>query len=339
MLSSLFATGVHLRNALYDSGRLRVRHLEGPVVSVGSISVGGAGKTPFVIALGELLKERGLPFDVLSRGYRRRSKGVLPVDPAGSPADFGDEPLLIAQRLGVPVIVGEHRFDAGAWAEKKFGPRLHLLDDGFQHRRLARDFDIVLLTAPDLEDRLLPAGHLREPLASIRRADAVVISDDINSTHLPLHGDQMLWRLRRGIELAPPLRLQSGIAVGPAAPSRSGDTSGAPQTTGPLLAFCAIARPPRFFDDLHKAGIHVAQTLTFPDHHAYTQPDIAALLSAARSSNASGFITTEKDLINLGPLASQLQPLSIARVTLELLDGRHAIDRLVQTLIHRGKTP
>jgi len=216
-------------------------------------------------------------------------------------------------RRGVPVVVGETRFAAGEFSEQRHGRRVHLLDDGFQHRRLARDFDIVIVTAPDVHDRLLPAGRLREPLKAIARADAVVIADEVNANNLPIHGDQHIWRVHRGISVAP-------ISV-------------------PALAFCAIARPPRFFDDLHKAGIHVAQTLTFPDHHPYTQPDIAALLSAARSSNASGFITTEKDLINLGPLASQLQPLSIARVTLELLDGRHAIDRLVQTLIHRGKTP
>jgi tetraacyldisaccharide 4'-kinase len=313
MLSSLFGAGVRLRNTLYKSGRLRARHLEGPVVSVGNISVGGSGKTPFVIALGELLQHRGIPFDVLSRGYGRRTKGVLQVEPSGTAADFGDEPLLIARRLGVPVIVGKRRYEAGQWAEKKFGAHLHLLDDGFQHRQLARDFDIVLLTIADLTDTLLPTGRLREPLANIARADAVVIADDINSTHLPLHGDQMLWRIRRGLSLA-----------------------GAPPNP---LAFCAIARPKLFFDQLAAAKISIADQMSFPDHHPYTTADIDSLFAAAKRTHAGGFVTTEKDLINLGPLASRLQPLAIARVTLELLDSDHALDRLVQTLVHRGKTP
>ena len=153
-----------LRNRLYDSGTLRTHKLQGPVVSIGSISAGGAGKTPFLIMLGELLKQRGIAFDVLSRGYGRKTKGVRLVDPQGSPQEFGDEPLLIARKLGVPVIVGEDRYAAGQLAEAKFGPQVHLLDDGFQHRRLARDFDIVLVTRRELRDTLLPSGRLREPL-------------------------------------------------------------------------------------------------------------------------------------------------------------------------------
>src|SRR6202158_675928 len=158
LLSSVFGMGVRSRNALYDRGLLRARCLPGPVVSVGNLSVGGSGKTPFVILLGELLKARGIKFDVLSRGYGRRSRGVRLVDPAGLPQEFGDEPLLIARKLQVPVVVGEDRYEAGRFAESKFGAQLHLLDDGFQHRALARDFDIVLVTPQDANDRLLPSG-------------------------------------------------------------------------------------------------------------------------------------------------------------------------------------
>src|SRR5262249_8054956 len=151
---------------IYDTGFCSAE-LRGPVISVGSLSAGGAGKTPLVLLLGELLKQRQIPFDVLSRGYGRKSKGVRLVDPAGEAAEFGDEPLLIARRPGVPVVVGENRYHAGLLAEQRFGPQLHLLDDGFQHRALARDFDVVALTLVDLNDRLLPAGRLREPLTSL----------------------------------------------------------------------------------------------------------------------------------------------------------------------------
>src|SRR5580698_8881757 len=141
--SGIYGAAIAARNGLYERGWLSARRLQGPVVSVGNLSAGGSGKTPFVILLGELLKARGIRFNVLSRGYGRKSTGVLLVDPAGLAQEFGDEPLLIARKLQVPVIVGEDRYRAGRFAEAKLGPQLHLLDDGFQHRALARDFDIV----------------------------------------------------------------------------------------------------------------------------------------------------------------------------------------------------
>ena len=193
-LSSLYAAASGLRNTLYDRGVLRPRSLARPVISVGNLSAGGTGKTPFVIALAQLLQARGISVDVLSRGYRRKTRGVLPVDPNGTPAEFGDEPLLIARRLGVPVIVGESRYQAGQFAEQRFPSQLHILDDGFQHRSLARDFDIVLLAADDLRDRLLPTGRLRESISSLRRADAVVIpqGSDIDCTELQ---GKPVWRM------------------------------------------------------------------------------------------------------------------------------------------------
>lgn len=317
--SVLFGLSVGLRNRLYDSGRFRARHLEGPVVSIGNISVGGAGKTPFVIALGKMLKDRGIAFDVLSRGYRRKTKGVLEVDPAGSPTRFGDEPLLIARRLGAPVIVGESRYVAGVWSEKQYGPRLHLLDDGFQHRQLARDFDIVLLTEADLRDRLLPAGRLREPLDSISRADAVVLSPEIDERELwdrlssfDLKRSPLFWRLRRTVHVDT-LRTPASPAVN-------------------VLAFCAIARPKRFFDDLRAAGITLASEIAFRDHHSYTPADISYLTAKASQSGANAFATTEKDSINLGPLASRLPALHIAHLRLDLLDSDSVLNTLIERL-------
>ena len=146
-LSPIYALAVGVRNSLYDLQMLPTKRLNGPVVSVGNLSVGGSGKTPFVILLGELMKARGIPFDILSRGYGRQTRGVLLVDPGGCSPDFGDEPLLMARRLDIPVIVGEDRYQAGLFAEQKFGPQLHVLDDAFQHRALARDGDHLTGTA------------------------------------------------------------------------------------------------------------------------------------------------------------------------------------------------
>ncbi len=268
-VSAIFGAGVALRNALYDRGVFKVRKLARPVVSIGNISVGGSGKTPFVIALGELLQQRGIEFDVLSRGYGRRSTEIAVVDPNGTPEQFGDEPLLIARKLRAPVIVGADRYRAGLLAEKQFSSKLHLLDDGFQHRRLHRDFDIVLLPAEDQRGTLLPMGRLREPLSALKRADAIVLPD---SAEKPLHA-KSVWRARRQIEIA---------------------------ADGRVIAFCGIARPQQFFDALKAAHQEIAGTITFRDHHRYVQRDIDRLLDLKKQTGASGFVTTEKDAINLG---------------------------------------
>lgn len=305
-LSAMFGMGVRLRNGLYDRGILKSRKLERPVISVGNISVGGSGKTPFVIMLAGLLKERGIEFDVLSRGYGRKSKEILVVNPDGLPQKFGDEPLLMARTLGAPVIVGVDRYRAGLLAEEKFPQcRLHLLDDGFQHRRLHRDFDIVLIADDDLGEPLLPVGRLREPFPALRRADAVVLA--ANST-IPLRA-RLIWRVRRNIHFLVPM-------------SR-------------VVAFCGIARPEQFFAGLRKLGMDLAETTMFPDHHRYTQSDVDRLLRAQTQTQATGFITTDKDRINLGPLATQLRTFETAGLELELENAQAAVEVLLSTLGQR----
>ncbi|MGA9964185.1 MAG: tetraacyldisaccharide 4'-kinase [Terriglobales bacterium] len=307
-LSSIFGVGVRARNALYDRGMVHTRNVQGPVVSVGNLSVGGSGKTPFVLVLGELLTARGVKFDVLSRGYGRRTRGVARVDPGGLPREFGDEPLLLARRLSVPVIVGEDRYEAGLFAEKSFGPQLHLLDDGFQHRALARDFDIVLVTPEDARDRLLPAGRLREQVASLSRADAVVLASGASPQSFPLNG-KLLWRVRRGIS----------VTNVPARP----------------VVFCGIARPQSFLLQLRTAGVEPVAQALFRDHHAYTERDIQDLLKLRQQSEAEGFVTTEKDAINLGGFLEALQPLAVIPVKMELMDAANAVDTMLRMIAER----
>jgi tetraacyldisaccharide 4'-kinase len=308
LLSKVYGAVTQTRNGLYDRRMFPARRLRGPVVSIGNLSVGGTGKTPFTILLGELLKTRGIRFDVLSRGYGRNSRGVLLVDPAGLASQFGDEPLLITRRLEVPVILGEDRFAAGHFAEGKFGTQLHLLDDGFQHRALARDFDIVLVTADDARDQLLPAGRLREPLRSLARADAVVLTAGASPENFPLDG-KLVWRVRRGI---------------------------APQKVSSRpVAFCGIARPQNFMLQLRTAGIEPAAEAVYRDHHPYTEHDIRELLALKIRSEADGFVTTEKDAINLGDLISSLEPLSVVPVKMELVDAANAVDAMLRILDER----
>lgn len=310
LLSHIFAAGVGARNALYARRILPAHKLEGEVVSIGNLSVGGSGKTPFTIALGELLKARNIKFDVLSRGYGRKTKGVLYVDPDGSPHDFGDEPLLIARRLNVPVVVGEDRYQAGLAAERKFGTQLHLLDDGFQHRSLHRDFDIVLVTPDDARDRLLPAGRLRESMAGLKRADAVTLMNGAAKVSFPVDG-KLVWQVRRGIEL-------QNVPLRP-------------------VAFCGIARPQNFFAQLRTAGIELAAEAVYRDHHAYEEKDIQELLQVRQQSEADGFITTEKDLINLGSRHDALAPVAVATVKMKILEAANVVDTMLSVIEERRR--
>lgn len=308
LLASIYGMGIGIRNALYDRGTLPQRKLQGPVVSIGNLSVGGAGKTPFVLLLGDLLKARGIKFDVLSRGYGRKTRGVVLVDPGGAAAEFGDEPLLLARRLDMPIIVGEDRYAAGEFAENKFGPQLHLLDDGFQHRGLYRDFDIVLVTPEDARDRLLPAGRLRELPRSLVRANVVVLTSGAVPDAFPLK-EKLVWRVRRGIVLKN-------------APSRP-------------VVFCGIARPKAFLLQLRTAGVEPAAEAFFRDHHAYSESDIRELMQVRERSEGDGFITTEKDAINLGGFLSALQPLTVVPVKMELVDAANAIDTMLRRIEER----
>lgn len=308
-MSFLFSAAVAARNALYDRGLLKRQSLGRPVISVGNLSIGGAGKTPFVILLAELLRQAGLRADILSRGYGRRTTGVLMVDPAGAPAKFGDEPLLLARRLpDVPVIVGESRYEAGVEAERRFASDVHLLDDGFQHRQLARNFDIVLLSRRDLEDRLLPAGRLREPLSSLARASAVVWTDSGDLPSFPnLPRSTPVWRVRRHIEL-------------PA------------QASSRPFVVCAIAEPVRFLNDLADAGAQIAGQHLFRDHHAYTAADIDGLRREAQRSGADGFLTTEKDAVKFDAVEVKLPGLTVVRLVMEVENAPQALAAILEKI-------
>ncbi len=271
------------------------------MVSVGSLSAGGAGKTPFVLLLVEMLRSAGHAVDVLSRGYGRSGKGVERVEPAGTAARFGDEPMLLARRLAVPVWVGADRYAAGLAAETARDARVHVLDDGFQHRRLARVADIVLLTQADLDDGLLPAGNLREPLPALARAHVIVLrEDEADALRSYVPAGKTIWIVRRTLSLAG------------AAPVRP-------------LVFCGIARPAGFMAMLAVAGVVPADHAHFPDHHAYGMGDLTRLLAAARAAGADGFVTTAKDDVKLTPaMRTRLEehgPVAVAELRTELVAG------------------
>jgi tetraacyldisaccharide 4'-kinase len=251
---------------------------------------------------------------VLSRGYGRQSQLAARVNPDGSAEEFGDEPLLIARETGVPVYVAAQRYEAGLLAEAaqpdSEKPAVHLLDDGFQHRQLARDVDILLLNRQDWQDALLPAGNLREPLNAIRRASVLGLpaEDPELETALRTWGwDGPVWRLRRSMEV--------------------------PVVSGPVAAFCGIARPEQFFAGLEAAGVSLALRAAFRDHHSYTAQDLNRLAASAHAAGATALITTEKDLLRLGKLVfPESLPLATTRLRIEIESQNTAIDWLIDRL-------
>jgi tetraacyldisaccharide 4'-kinase len=309
-LNPLYAAAIAAKYAAYDHGWLKTRRLQWPVISVGNISVGGSGKTPFVICLTKLLMQHGLRVDILSRGYGRNSDrvervypGVDPgVDPGGDVERFGDEPLLIAQSTGAPVYVGASRYVAGLLAEKnETGPRIHLLDDGFQHRKLVRDLDVVLVHRSDFSETLLPAGNLREPLSSLKRASAVVLREEDAELEQQLRQrgiDAPVWLIRRTVNV--------------------------PSDAGKTIAFCGIARPEDFFSSVRASNAEVAAGCAFLDHHRYSDEDLRQLIQRARSVKADSFVTTEKDVVRLSRSQKEqlgaIAPLKLVKLEVRLLD-------------------
>jgi len=306
-LVPLYWAGVRGADAL-RAGLSPTERLTWPVISVGSISAGGAGKTPVVIALAKLLRAQGHSVDVLSRGYGRRASSIARVDLTApdSAARFGDEPVLIAGSADVPVWVGSHRHAAGLAAEAASASQagIHLLDDGFQHRRLARNVDIVLVTTEDLSDSLLPAGNRREPLSALRRADAVLLREEESTAVEP----QVRRYLRPGV----PLFFLRRVVNIP------------PHPGSPMLAFCGIARPDGFRQMLQPCGLRVIDCVEYPDHHRYTAGDMRSLVQRLGSSAAQAFITTEKDAVKITPeLRATLEsaaPMLVAQLRVEFTD-------------------
>ncbi len=327
-LVPLYAAGLALRELRLQRGWEPVRRLRRPVISIGNLSTGGSGKTPLAITLARILSARGLHVDVLSRGYGRTKREPARVQPDGTADQYGDEPLLIAREAGVPVYVAAQRYNAGLLAETNASSdadssQIHILDDGFQHRQLHRDIDILLVNREDWHDHLLPVGNLREPLNAARRATALAIPSGDSAFEAELRAwgwTGPIWRIRRRMEI--------------------------PQVAGPVLAFCGIARPSQFFAGLEAAGINIANRLTFRDHFSYRTADLNDLVDAATlpGHDVSALITTEKDLIRLGPLANTLPhdlPLLAAQLTIEIEDesqvsawfaGRLRSDQTLQPL-------
>jgi tetraacyldisaccharide 4'-kinase len=285
------------------------------VVSVGNITVGGTGKTPVTAHIARLLLERGLRVAVLTRGYGGTMEGTIAIVSDGSKIlltaeECGDEPFLLASTIpGLMVVMGADRHGAGLLAMERLSPDVFLLDDGFQHIRLYRDMNILLLDAdnPFGNGWTLPAGLLREPRAAALRADWIIHTrcDDFILT-IPML--DLIPQASASYRLSGLTPLSGGTAV-PVA------------SLGMLTAFAGIAEPERFFTDLRKLSPNVVQTLALPDHAAYGPATIGAITGLLRDSGAGYAVTTGKDAVKLKQIPPELASrILVANLALRL-DG------------------
>jgi tetraacyldisaccharide 4'-kinase len=318
-VSALYGAALEARARLYGSGRLASSRAACPVVSVGNLTFGGTGKTPFVEFLARRFRFEGKRPAILSRGYRRRSSGVVVVSrgdgPVVGPDEGGDEPVAMARKLrGVPVVVAERRAE-GARAAIELGADLLLLDDGYQHLALARDVNLLLLDSADPfgGGRLPPAGRLREPLSAIARADAVVFT-----------------RVNRG-DPAPEAR-ETVARWNPAAPVFTArlrpaglwDESGSPVALSLLanrrfVAVCGVANPAGFAASLAELELRAEELFAFPDHHRYGRRDLERIRRAADRTGSAWILTTEKDAVKLE--RKTLSPVVTLRLDVEVAEA------------------
>jgi tetraacyldisaccharide 4'-kinase len=282
------------RVSAYRRGLLPRHRLEGPVVSVGNVSVGGSGKTPVVQWIAGRLREAGpRTVAVLSRGYGGRFRGDVLIVGDGREVqatadEAGDEPVMLARSLpGVVVAVGPRRDVVGREVERRFGPCVHVLDDGFQHLRLHRDLDLVCLDVRDTDDRPLPAGRLREGPEALGRADVIVL------TRLEAATEEERRALERRLGLERTFRVRR--EVGGWRTLEGGEAA----TPGRVLLFAGIARPERFETDAASTGATIVDRAFFPDHHRYRAQDIRRLIARARDEGADALGTTAKDAVRV----------------------------------------
>ncbi|MEX1138467.1 MAG: tetraacyldisaccharide 4'-kinase [Bacteroidota bacterium] len=335
-LSWIYGVGVWVRNWLFERGFFRERHVSIPVVSVGNLSVGGTGKTPFVEYLAGMLRDSGKRVAVLSRGYRRASKGFLVVSngmqKCAEAIAAGDEPAQMARNLeGVIVAVDEDRVRGAKNLIEAFHPDVLLLDDGFQHRWLGRSLDVVIIPASGLMTpvRLLPAGSWREPISSLDRADLLVISEcetredyaraveRVREFGKPVIG---IRKIMKGV-----VRVVSDELVRP------------DEVKGRYAAFSGIGNPAGFERSLRQCLGSPLALEVFEDHYWYSKSDLHRLERVAKNAGATYLVTTQKDAVRLDGVKGLAEldsriPIVALIVSVEVIDGEEHLKEQLEEL-------
>ena len=341
--AKLYELGVRLRVAAYETDYLKQSKLDATVISVGNLTLGGAGKTPMVDYIARYLKSEGHSVAVLTRGYARESSGMrLLNDPttdivAGEAyREFGDEPLMLARSLpDIPIIVDKHRFEGGRLAERKFGSEVLVLDDAYQHLGLARDLNILLIDATDPLGgfEMPPFGRLREPLYGIKRADAIIIT----RADRPFDQGQTQAVIKHFCgDKVPVMYFYSTIAR--LRHLTTGEVYDATDLAGWNVAVaCGIGNPQAFVEDILQVGINIVSESFFADHYAFKQEDLDRITRDAREAGADAIITTEKDAVRLEGLAHGDVPIYAAQLEIQSDDEVRLKSLLLRTVSLRQK--
>jgi tetraacyldisaccharide 4'-kinase len=337
--AKLYEGGVRTRAWLYERGWLEAKRLPAPVISVGNLTVGGTGKTPCVAWLANWLQAEGHAVAILSRGYKRTSTGRVEVSDGKrllcDAAMAGDEPYLLAQSCpGVRVVVDQDRYAAGCWLAERTRISAFVLDDGYQHLRLRRALNLVLVDATDdlAHAQMVPFGRLREPLTALRRADVVIVT----RANQPFDRSALEAAIRRFVRAQIPIfYAQHALTT-----LRCLGTDQINEMTAlvgqPVAAFSGIARPERFLKDLEKSGMRVVWQRSFEDHHRYTKTEFERIVIEAKQAGAIALLTTEKDAANLQAdwATAAALPVFTAQLAFHCMEEA-ALQRLVQERVQR----
>lgn len=341
--AKIYELAVRLRVAAYETDYLKQSKLDATVISVGNLTLGGAGKTPMVDYIARYLKSEGHSVAVLTRGYGRESSGMRVLnDPATGAAaaesyrEFGDEPLMLARSLpDIPIIVNKHRLEGGRLAERRFGSDVMVLDDAYQHLRLARDLNILLMDATDPLGgfEMPPFGRLREPLYGLKRADAIIIT----RADRPFDQGQIqaIIKFYCG-DKVPVMYFYSTITR--LRHLATGEVYEAAELAGWNVAVaCGIGNPHAFSEDILQVGINIVSESFFADHHAFTQEDLDRVTRDARDAGADAIVTTEKDAVRLEGLAHGDVPIYAAQLEIQSDDEVRLKSLLLRTINSRRK--
>jgi len=315
ILAAIYSLIIRLRNILYDRRILKIHHNKALVISIGNITLGGTGKTPLVVWLCNYLHQLDLSCAVLTRGYKTNTKTNTAKNKTTN--TITDEPAVLSENCRhLEVIVDPDRVAGAAKAIEKFGAKILIMDDGFQHRRLARDLDIVTIdaTQPFGYGKIFPAGLLREPLTSLRRADAVVITrcDQIPEPELGKIKNKLLT-VNPNILIAHSIHAAVNII--------STDHSEAPieQLKGSrIYAFCGIGNPNSFINTIKALGAEITGSKIYNDHHQYNQSNLVDIYTQAGLAGAELILTTQKDWTKIKPLEPDTKDIRLAYMAIEI---------------------
>lgn len=341
-LSVLYGLAVRTRLELYRRGLFTVSKLAAPVISIGNLTTGGTGKTPLTESIARVLAEQARRVCILTRGYRRHNPNerVVVSDGESLRADAieaGDEPRLLAESLqGLAAVISDaDRFAAGTWALKELGSNAFILDDGFQHLRLARDLDIVVVdaTQPWNNGHLLPWGRLREPPSGLSRADCVVITRSDQAEHVDALRDQINELSRNKPIFTSSMHVRGLVPLNEKSSDAGAQQRAVPR---PIAVLCGIGNPPAFVRQLNDAGYEQTWVSAFPDHHVYNQQEVDKVVEQAKQAGAACLITTAKDAVKLHGLRFEL-PCYVLDIQIEIDNKERFVEMIRATVSARPR--